>query len=95
MREPKRRLEAAVTTEQLRGAPPLRAAVVNQSPAQYLQHRNSNKKSRQYAGKILKGAKPPTFLSCSPPNSNSSSTSKRPERLALRYPTRCNCSLTK
>jgi hypothetical protein len=36
MREPKRRLKAAVTTEQLRGAPPLRAAMVNQSPAQGL-----------------------------------------------------------
>jgi hypothetical protein len=47
MREPKRRLKAAVITEQLRGAPPLRAAVVNQSPTQYSQHRNSNKQSRQ------------------------------------------------
>jgi hypothetical protein len=50
MRKPRRRFKAAVTTEQLGGAPPLPAAVVNQSLAQYSRHCNSNKQShRRYA----------------------------------------------
>jgi putative tryptophan/tyrosine transport system substrate-binding protein len=48
-----------------------------------------------YTGNILKGAKPADLPVLQATKSNLSSTCKRPGRLALRCPTRCNCSPTR
>jgi putative tryptophan/tyrosine transport system substrate-binding protein len=48
-----------------------------------------------YTGQILKGAKPADLPVVQSTKFEFASTCKRPERLALRYRTRCNCSLTK
>jgi DNA-binding winged helix-turn-helix (wHTH) protein len=57
--------------------------------------------SRTFDGAVLipagfsRAKSPPTCLSCSRTNSNSSSICKRPGRSASRCPTRCSCSPTR
>jgi putative tryptophan/tyrosine transport system substrate-binding protein len=48
-----------------------------------------------YAGRILKGEKPPTYLSNSPPKLNSFSILRLPKDLALQFPTRLSGAPTR